>query len=206
MTDAPDLTSQPSTPEAARTALDTLRQARIDNRVTERDYLARAEYLAQVASGETVAAPANPYAEPSEQALIAEAMEPAKPHEYQIDLKVDEEHKTAADTAIRNAMSEAGVPSQYGRTLVAQIDQVMAKLEGASEKDVTAHVASVTSTLKERWGDKFAARLDAVDELVTDVATKSEFVANLIDHFPHAFADPWVMETLAYVAEHRSKK
>jgi hypothetical protein len=215
-TEATMTNGAPATPEAARAELEQLRLARVENKVTQADYLARSDYLARLAAGEQdVQPPAErlELAAPDQQErrIVDELMQPAQAHQYRLPPAIDpatgrpSDELEAVNTAVRTAMAEAGVPQQYGGQMYEQVNGLLERFAEASPDQVRAHTESVGAKLRETWGGEYAARVQAVNDLLAEVATKNPVVAELLDEAPHAFADPWVMQSLWNVAEHRAR-
>jgi hypothetical protein len=199
--------TQGPSPDQARAELEQLRIDRVNGSVSQRDYLERADYLARVSGGDLNAErPKDRFeyqsAEVQEEILRDEAMQPGKPHQYQISGSMDER----VETAMREAMAAAGIPAQYGGTLVGQVDRLLTRFSQAEPDDVSRHYQAVGEKLRQDWGDQYSVRVQAVNDLLADAAESHPLVANLLDRRPYAFSDPWVMQTLWMVAEHRQRR
>lgn len=206
----PDLTSTPATPEAAQASLDSLRNDRIAGRVDQNRYLDRVEYLQRVIAGEKVQA-IDPYCVTTEQRLerqYSEMMKPAAGHEYEFAYEPGFEHTPqtlAIDRELREAFAGAGIPKHLGGPLFGVIESTSKRFADADEATRQSQIHHVTSQLQSLWGDKFKDRLDAVDELVCDLASRSSAVGELLDESPWFLADVSAMAWLDTIAQHKKR-
>lgn len=212
--DSPLSTAAPApqpipTPEQARAELEQLRVSRVNGQVTQRDYLERSDFLARIAHGEQgVERPPErlEYLPPEEQEarLIDEVMQPGRPEQYQIPpLSSSTDEKFEA--VMRDAMATAGIPARLGGTLAGQVDRLLSQFSKADPDAVIKHYQATGERLRQDWGDQYSARVQAVNDLLADVAEQNPLVANLLDRRPFAFSDPWIMQTLWMVADHRNR-
>jgi hypothetical protein len=203
----PDLTSTPADANQARTALDALRQQRLDGLVGEVQYLARSDFLARLANGEQASAP-DLTARTSEEQLHAafeQAMAPAKPDEYQFTWTeaVQDEFGQAFDAELRTAFSAAGIPKELGGSLFQAIDQHASRIVDGTPDQQQSAINVTAGLLRQRFGDQFNARIDAIDEIVAIATATSAALAELMDERPWLLADLEVMLTLDAIAQHR---
>jgi hypothetical protein len=101
-------------------------------------------------------------------------------------------------------MSAAGVPVQYGSQLVEIADGLLMKFGEASKEQIDLHGARIGNQLREQWGEDYDSRVEAVNNLLADIAEKYPLIGNLLDNAPYVFADVWTMISLWNVAEHRN--
>lgn len=203
----PDLSSTPATPDAAKAALETLRQERLSGRVDQQRYVDRAEFLQKVIAGEQVTAP-NPYPTMEErlQQQYDESMQaPVELHGYMNlpTMSTDGAQAQEIDTAMRTAFRAGGIPAQYAPTIA---ERVLA-MSRESPDDVAIKVSTTGNQLRSRWGGQFATRKAAIDAIVEKMAAADERIAASIEAEPGIiYGDVFLMDLLDRVAQHQRRR
>jgi hypothetical protein len=211
----PDLTSTPASPDAARAALDSLRNERLANRLSQDQYLSRSEYLQRVIAGEKIAA-VDPHAITQEQRFTQqydELMQPPGPGvRYNFGSPppgdtTPKEDLDAINVKAAEALRAAGIPAHLGGPIYDSIDAMARKFADASESDIQLQLSSTKGRLQSLWGDQSTARIDAISNFLVEKANASAFLGEILDHTPWAiFGDPVVMEYLDRVVQHRARR
>jgi len=194
----------PASPEAARAALDTLRNDRLAGRVDQSHYLERSEYLQRVAAGEKIAA-VDPHAVTMDQQFqrqYEEHMRPPAMEQYRLPPMPIE-----FDIATRKALAAASIPDHLAAPIAEGVVRASQATKGASAGEVQVIAQSVAGKLRDAWGDQFDTRLAAVEDLLDDMAEADPLIGAIVDRMPHAFAaDLAVMTHLDTVAQYRSRR
>lgn len=201
----------PITPQQATAQLQQLTADRLAGKVLQDDYLARADYLGRLASGEQIEPSSSPAT--LDERLAQQYDESMRPpasiadyhFPYEPGLSVTPEF-LAFDNNVRSAFLEAGVPALLAGGLYSRANELASRLENADPSALEAHVRSSASRLRERWGDKFNERIEAVDALISNIAGKSKLVADLAEGMPWLFADEGIVLSLDAIANRRKSE
>jgi hypothetical protein len=66
--------------------------------------------------------------------------------------------------------------------------------------------ADLHSLLRVRWGDRFDARIAAIDALIEGAAAKLPCIATLVDRMPWELGDSVVAQWLVTIAQNRARR
>jgi len=106
---------------------------------------------------------------------------------------------------LRVAMHDARVPTfvgnaiaqrfdELGRTLVDGVDGLHQPVTQAQA--IQNHVSKAHQQLQSMWGDQHEPRTRQVGEFLVQLGEKHPVVGALLDHAPHMFADPLIVNQL----------
>lgn len=204
----------PVTREQARPQLEQLRADRLAGKVTEHDYLARADYLARLDAGEQVEPPKlYPTMQEKFEQQYDEHMRAPEPEHYstlpraRVFDEVAEEGSLEFDSAVRAAFHRGGIPNHLAGPILEGVIRTWDTLAKAPRTDVETRLQSTASKLREMWGPDYKARLDRVNDLVADMVEADEGLAAMFDRRPWLLhADVAVMDYLDRVASHKAAK
>ena len=192
------------TPEQSSARMEELRQLRIAGKCTDAQWR---EFEALASGGQ---APQSALSIDQQlEAQIDQMMSGAQPHEYAWSYPPGFEHDDATlafDSSVRTAFAAAGVPRHLAAPIFEGVDRVVSSLSGAPPEAQRATIGATTEQLRQRWGSDFAARIDAIDELVATATAASPQLAELFDANPWMLADVGVMLHLDTIARHRGSR
>lgn len=202
---APQAPAPPAAEAQAR--VQALRQQRIEGKVSDFEFHRQMATLGPAAASET--APATLTMSDEFERQRDEIMAGARPQDYQFAYPPGADVKGEVlefDSAIRSAMSDAGIPKHLGAPIFAAVDSLAGKFANASPQAVEAHVGSVSYQLRQAWGSEHAVRAQAVADLIAQMAEKHPRIGQLVDAAPWLLADVGIAQAPWNVIEHRTRK
>lgn len=141
-------------------------------------------------------------------AIAAAVYTPAKgPGDYDVPISHDpNDADLAANTAIRQALHAAELPTITANTITAAIEHSAMSLQYVDEARLKAFGDREGAGLRELWGEQFDAKVQAVDAFLDSTADRVPYVASLLANprSRYLLADRRVVNALSQMIEGRA--